>query len=54
MFGGYVSLYLAVLCEVDPCNVDFIVGIKSTYQSGATRMSSRHSNTNPGSQSSIN
>ncbi|MCQ2079405.1 MAG: bifunctional phosphoglucose/phosphomannose isomerase, partial [archaeon] len=28
MFGDYVSLYLAALREVDPCNVDPIVDIK--------------------------
>ena len=29
MFGDYVSLYLAALREVDPCNVDPIVDIKA-------------------------
>ena len=28
MFGDYVSLYLAAIREIDPCNVDPIVDIK--------------------------
>lgn len=33
MFGDYVSLYLAALREVNPCNVDPIVDIKARIRS---------------------